>query len=132
MGRNLNFTYVQDSYTFWLVKTSDMGLGVVYGYAKVAQKIWGSSLIMKLEKLTNIYTKVNRNGQYRPKFELRLQDSYPFKFVEIFDMGLWITYGYAKVAQEIQGPSLIRKLEKLTNISSKVNQNGLFRPKSEL
>ena len=122
MGRNLNFTYVQDSYTFWLVKTSDMGLGVVYGYAKVAQKIWGSSLIMKLEKLTNIYTKVNRNGQYRPKFELRLQDSYPFEFVKIFDMGLGVAYGYAKVAQKIWGPSPIRKLEKITHIQTKVIQ----------
>ena len=47
----------------------NMGLEVAYGYAEVAQKIWGPRT---LEKITNIYIKVNQKGQYGPKFELYL------------------------------------------------------------
>ena len=47
-----------------------MGLGVAYGYAEVAQKIWAPLIIGKVEIVTNMYTKVIRIGLFRPKFEL--------------------------------------------------------------
>ena len=47
-----------------------MGLGVAYGYAKVAQKIWATLIIGKVEIVTNIFTKIMRIGLFRPKSEL--------------------------------------------------------------
>ena len=53
-------------------------------------------------------------------------------FDKIFDMGLGVAHGYAKVAQKIWAVLVIGKVEIVTNMYTKIIRIGLFRPKFEL